>query len=707
MKLLSKLRNQSWFTWASVTVLFFLVSWLHMGPSLTHCNTVVLSKAGDHTAGIMYNSWVRPGRPFLGHSTYTNYPYGENLWLPTSLSTQVMTTGHWVLSRLTNIVCAWNLMVLFGYMSSALLMFCFMRWLVKDSWVALFAAYATTYTPYHVFSSWGHLTWLYTGLFTLALWQFIALWRKPSRLKGLGLGATIGIGFYADGYFILIGALLLFSFWLAAISYAFFLLRRRFSTIKSQLQALSLASLISFVMLLPLGWANHHYAAQVTAYLGTIRGDIMFDAQTYSARLYMYFMPTKFFPVIGKYAQDFQSTYFKNDGFSGLLFLGFSVVALALFACWWLFRSARRSRSQATKVSPFLFVAWTALIFTILSVWFSLQPKSQLGSLTIYNPSYLVILLTPAWRVFGRLYVLVNLGFVTLAGLGLAELLRRYPARRWLLIGLSLVILVLELRVFPASALGPTFDYTKAPAVYTWLHNNPEVRAVAEYPLDEQPQGKYLAHYHTFQVISGKPLLNSLSPNSPGMPLRRSIVGINDPQTLPVLRALGIDLVNIRPITPLTAAGTAFDARQAALTNPELERIFTDDHEIYKVDSFRIKAGRVADYALVIPSLNYAQIVLTSDGGAKYLVGNNIDLRIVKLPYSKSQAKSVVVSFDISSDSAREISIIQNGKVLWSGNISAPQQTLNFEASPDYPLTIYNQVSTQATLFTISRLQIL
>jgi hypothetical protein len=696
-----KINRLASFRWIGVTVLFIMVSWLHMGPSLTHCGTVVLSKPGDHTAGLIYNSWVHPKSPKLGVTNLTNYPFGEDLWQPTSLSSFIPSTGHLVLSRLTNVVCGWNLMVLFGYMSSALIMFGFMRWLTRNDAAAFFSAYAVTFTPYHAFSSWGQLAGLLGAVFILALWQFVALWRKPSWMKAVSLGTIFGVGFYTDGYFILIGLIMLFAIWVASVSYGLFVLRN-LARIRKQLKCLALTSLTALVMLLPLGWVNLHYAPQIGSYLSTIRGDVVQDAQTYSAQLYMYFMPTKFFPVAGNYAQGFQNRHFNNSGDPGLIFIGFSVIFLASYGCWHFWYDYKKNRQESTSTDSNLFVVWTTAFIVVFGIWFSLRPRDSIFGIPIYNPSAIVTALTPSWRVFGRLYSLVAMGFAVLAGLGLTKLTTKHHTRRYWIIAASLLFLVLELRSFPYSSLVTTFNYQQAPPVYSWLKNNSQISAVAEYPLDSPPQGAYLGDYYTFQTISGKPIINTLRPDSPETALRRSIYGINDPQTLPVLRALGINLVNIRPTNP---KDMSTDMRPAALNNNELMRIFSYESSEHPVDSFTIKPGKRASYALEIPTIQYYQISPTHAGITNYLVGNNTLLSIIKLP-GAAERSSVTASFNVTADSERQVSLIQNGRVVWNGVLNPQKRVVSFEASTSHNITIYVQETSQPIQLTISRLQI-
>lgn len=678
-------RLRPYFRWLGATLFFLIVTWIHMGPSLTHINTVVLNIPGDHTSGIIYTSWVHPNTPVPGNTTLTNYPTGESLRLPIVLSSQVLSVGHWLLSHFGNAVTGWNLLVFIGYMGNALLMFGFIRWLTKNTWASLFSGYALAFTPYHVFASRGQIAGFYGGMFVLGIWQFLSMWQKPHWLKAVSLGTILGISFYTDGYFILIGLVLLMALWVSALGYGLWI--KSAKAIKGQLLSLLLVSVVAGIFLFPLVLINFIYASKINSLFDNARGSIEANAQTYSAQLSMYFNP------------------------KSLIYLGFSVLVLAAVSVYLLCKYVRRNPHKQLEATNFrLFVIWTALVITLLAIWISLRPVVHILGIPVYNPSRVIIFLTSAWRVFGRLYSLVSIGVIILAGLGLASLIRKFPARRWLIIFVSFLILISELGFYSHVNKAPTFNYNDIPQVYRWLKDNPQVRAVAEYPLDEPPQGTYLADYFTFQQISSKPMINTYLPNSPQMPLRRSIVGISDPQTLPVLRALGVDVLNVRNVNN---NGTELNIRKTASKNPELDKIFTDNRPGFTVDSYKIKTGKTADWALVMPNARYENILLDTNGSAFYTFTDNPTLSVIKLPNSKSRKSSVTANITLSAGGTsinpaeeRQSTILQNGKVLWSGMLSRKPIDLSLKVSTEHPITIYNQNSTTLQNTILSQLYI-
>jgi hypothetical protein len=681
--------------WAIAGLIFLLLSWLHMGPSLTDCSNTVLSGPGDHTAGLLYTSWINPSSPFQGTSNLTNFPYGEDLSQPTAITSVLPTSAHLALARFTGTTCGWNILILVSYMANSLLMFGFIRWLKKDTYIAYFAAYAVTFTPYHAFASQGQPAGLFGILYLLILWQFIALCKKPNFIKALSLGLLFGTSYYTDGYFILFSGVTLLAFWIALVSYSL-MVHRNILIIKNQIRGLLLASILAILFLLPIGWIQHSQSEKIESYLTNVRGELNFEAQKFSASPYMYIVPTVNFPFVGEHIQGIQKKLFNDDSKPGLIFLGYSVIALSVVGLHSIWKDYRIKKASAKGLNQELLVGWTLVILAILAFWFSLKPNAMLFGAQINNPSSFIITLTPAWRVFGRLYAIVDIAMVILASIGLYRITLRYPAKKFVFFGLVMLILIFELRAFPATNSTDAFNYSDSPAVYSWLKTQPDIRGIAEYPLDEPPQGKFLADYYTFQTISGKPILNSFIPNSPQSGLRRSIAGINDPQTIPVLRALGIDLVNIR------------QTDQESNRSNELESIFSHTTSKHPFDSFLVKDGKVASYALIIPTLKYYQLKISTDGTAKFLIGNNTNLLVLKLPTQTVNSEPQTVSFSISADTNRQASIIQNGSVLWSGVIDQSVKPIEMKALVGVPITIITQESPQEIAhITLSNLRVI
>ncbi len=650
-----------------------------MGSSLTKCSTSVLGNPGDHTAGIMYYTWVHPSSPLLGYTNFTNYPFGENLWQPLALTSIIPSSLHVLLTYLTNLVCAWNLLVLIGYMGSCLAMFGLIYWLTSRFGISIFAAYAATFTPYHLFASQGQIAGLLNFIFILGLWQFIRLWKSPSIGKALLLGLLFGIGFFTDGYFILIGATMLLSLWISTITGALLIKTERRRIFIKIIPFLTMASVTAAVFLLPLYWVQLRFSSQIKDILGNARGNILNDAQIYSAKPIMYFSRSE------------------------LIYIGTIIFILSIIGSYFTLRNIYKSKTNNYDFRTNI-AGWTSIFLVIVSGLVSLKPIFYIWGHRVYTPSWIIIHFTESWRVFGRLYVLVDTGVVVLAAIGLYYISRKNKKAGQFLLILSFMLLVVDFSILKIDRPIPVYNYTKAPAVYKWLKENKSVKATAEYPLDEMPQGAYLSQYYTFQEISSKPMVNSMLPNSDKASLRRSIAGINDPQTLPILRALGVGVVNIRPAAPNNFSLTY---RHSIKNNNELQHIFSYNTPAFWLDSYVIKPGRVTRYALKIRDIKYFQVKVDDYGHAKYMVDNNPILDIEKLPGVNSKTENITVSLVASADSVRDLKITQGSRVLWSGVLRTKPELLLFSASTSAPIRFSNEKNTSPTHIEISQLQII
>lgn len=672
-KLVKHLSANKYLELTFVAIISFVIACIYMGQSFSNFNTTVLGKAGDHTSGIIYANFTHTQKPWPGYTSLANYPFGENMRIPISATTQIPSLIHWTFSKVVNPVAAWNLLVLLGYVVNALITYLFIRWLTKNRGVALFGAYALSFTPYHAFSSTGQIAGMFSGLFVLALWRFLILWREPSLRNATILGLLFGFSYYTDGYFILLSFVMILSLWLSVISYYLVINRGSYVRVKNQLLSFLQSSIIAFVCLLPLLWVNKKYASEISDILGNARNNILVEAQTYSAQLSHYVNPRS------------------------VLYIGAVVTMLALG--YFVILALKLKKDTH-------FIGWLLVTFTLVSLLFSLQPKLKLGSIEVYSPSFLIISLTSVWRVFGRLYILVTIGAVTMAALALKQLTDRYRNYRIPIIIFAISMAIVDLGAASLRYRKPTFSYADVPYVYQWLgkneHEAKSTRALAEYPLEGYG---YQADYFTYVQVSHKPILNANLHNSPQKNLKQSILGINDPQTIPVLRALGIDLVNVRDIT-YKRSKLDIKIRDSVRSNPQLKMLFTEKNKGDGIDSYLILQGKTASYALTIPATTQLRTILKPQGSVDYVASGNVNLVPEILPNAKPR-KVVTLSFDMLSSTLRNATIVQNGKLLWSGSISNNKQTIRINALSDKPVNIYTEEGVPLAETTLRNLQII
>jgi len=156
--------------------------------------------------------------------------------------------------------------------------------------------------------------------------------------------------------------------------------------------------------------------------------------------------------------------------------------------------------------------------------------------------------ITTTWRVFSRMVVVVMLGLVLLAAIGVASIVQ---GRRFALQGtlLAIVLVVVAADLWTAQPASGT-NKIGAPATYLKLANMPDGIAV-EYPLLPAEQSRYADIF--YQAWHDKPIVNGYFAGSPDENRALRLSDLSDPAVARDLKALGVRYVLVRQ--DLEAAG--------------------------------------------------------------------------------------------------------------------------------------------------------
>lgn len=690
-------KRQTISTFALATLVFAIMSWAYIGNSLFTCGgmNIASSEPGDGTAGLTWLSWINQGSgPLPGFTHLLNSPFGETLRDPFQITSMVGLTGMWIFTAITgSSICAWNLMVLVGFMSSAMAMFAFIRWLTKNSWVAYFAASAVTFTPFHQFKSHGHLSYMFNAFFVLAIWAFIVFWRKPT-LKNAGiLAVTTALCAYQDGYFLLLGGTLVGSVIVGALLADSFLFKKGFSYIIERVKGLGLYILATLVLVAPIVFVQLHYANRINSTLASTRGNIGDEASTYGARPIEYILPADNHPALPQSYSTWRESQLHGSNFTeNTLFLGFVSMALAVVA-WTLVVKRKALRKVTLQGLPLPFILAIVSFGLICAFFVSLSPVAHIFGVKIPMPSWFIIHITAVWRVFSRLYLIVDMCVVILASIGLWLMVRKWDKRKQIIVVLLATAIALFELLTSSNRL--TWNYHSSPAVYDWLRTQQSVDRIAEYPLTEQPSLPAI-QYLTYQQIHGKALLNSSRTDSPQRLLRGGMQGLEDAQTLPILRTLGVDLV-LSHGHPASVPGLQYIRTDKSQYNDDI------------VYTYKVLPGQKADYALVA-SEGFHLPETSKDGKHGYLpMGSNGVLAFQGLTKNAEKNKSFVhVSLSArpaeGAPKDQLISFTQQGVVRWQGVISEDTD-ISFEADPSVAINVIpykSKANTTLDLYNLS-----
>jgi hypothetical protein len=186
------------------------------------------------------------------------------------------------------------------------------------------------------------------------------------------------------------------------------------------------------------------------------------------------------------------------------------------------------------------------IMAAIVGFIFSLPPILTIFGYELRMPTWFLVTITPAWRVFARWFFIIQPLLVFVVAIGLSEYFSRLKAdsrkKRHVYTLAVFAVVVLLIEYLPRNPLDASafWSYEKnLPVTYQFIETLPDSTVLAEFPMREQPyyRGSY---YFNGQYIHKKTLFNSYSPVSTQASLRISLMDLSNPQTLPVLRQLGV-----------------------------------------------------------------------------------------------------------------------------------------------------------------------
>lgn len=654
--------------------------------SVTDCTGSVFGLPGDSTGWLTWVVWAQDhlgAGPFASETTLAGSPEGVPLWEPHFVTWTVFFVPLWAAARVVGAVCAYNLSIMAGLVGSGLAMFGLVRWLTARFPVALLAGAAFAFSPFAQAKATGHLNYVHLWVFPLVLWAALLLWRQPSWRRAAGLGLLVGLSGYVDGYWLLVMPLFagsLLAVWLVAGGGAPDAGADAAPAVPTARQRVGLAAVAAgsaLVVLVPVG------AVRLTS--GDAIDDVVerseVEIEAYSARPWEYVLPARDHPVWDGVVGDWQDRHLHGSNFSEqTLYLGAPALAgAAAFAVLALRRrrTGRSGHATGLAVDPRL-LALGLVTAAVVAIAMSFPPVWRVAGWEVPLPSKAVASLAPLWRALGRFAVPASAALVVLAAAGLAQALRR--ARRPAVVLVAVTALV-AFDFLGAGWSGRRWSYARyATEAHGWLARHAEGAPVAEYPLwEDTPEGWHL-YYLTYQQVHEHPLLNGARWNTDFGRLTAGLGGLADPQTLPALRALGIELVATHPSLyrePLDPDGHPPGLR---------ELLPSANMALYEVapgprGTAALGVGRRGWYAM------------EHDGWAsRRWMGQDGHLEVYRLDGSGGPA---CAGFSARSPGRpRTLTVTQDGRLLWEGVVGGPGRNgraaadVRFVAEPDRPVTV-------------------
>lgn len=520
-----------------------------------------VSGPGDGTSGFLWLNYADQDlNPFLGNTNLVNYPNGVDLGSPLFVTYTALWIPLWVLSRLFSPITALNLVTFWGIMSSGIAMYWLMKRLTYRYEVALFSGFAAAFVPYHIIKSSAHLAYIFSVVFILQLAAVIAIWRRPTYWRSVLLAASVALGFYTDGYYILLGTVFVALLLAGACVYEYARNYRQATRhILGRVKYLFVAGCALAVMLLPIAVVQVMGSKAVKNDLARARGDSVSDLYFYAGNAIDYVLP----PMESRLLQNNQTfkelQSYKNQRSNpseSTLYVGYTLLLLMLCGIVTLLvYIAKRASSSLSQLSgkdrsTFLLLMAMGIVAVPSLFLLSLPPMVNLAGHIVKMPSDVLLHFHISfWRVMGRFFLPLHVMVVAMAGLSLHVLLqtsKRFglPSKTSSLqLGRLAVVLVLTI-VLCAEYLttfnNHGYDFNAQPPAFSWLRDQKDIQAVVEFPLVAKPWD-YAVDAVTTQMIHNKKLINLHLPTQ-DTGLRNALGNINNPEAVDLAVAHGAQI---------------------------------------------------------------------------------------------------------------------------------------------------------------------
>jgi hypothetical protein len=514
---------------AAATLLYLAFASYLTWPLVTHLNTMVYGGPGDPFGAMAtYRELVdHHHNPFLpGTISQFAAPEGQPIAWARNLAQLPAILVQYLFTAAFGQVASLGIYTLLGYTLSGVFMYMFVRRLTAVFWVALLCGWAFAFFPFAVINGLGgHEDFIQGWVLVLAVWRLIELYWAPSRRNANLAGLAVILSMWWTAYFILIGGIAYLATLLASL-----LLAWRARRLRSVLptQALTAAIVVAFLVLL----ASLSFAQPGA--LG-LRTNSIVEFNAYSARPFEYVLPDANSPLFGSVTAGYLASHLHgSNNVESTLYVGVSTILLAAVAGIALLRGRLEPRVRSAA-----FILGAVTLAALLS---SAPPEGTVFGLAIPFPSHFIMKVTTTWRAYSRFVILVMLGLVALAGIGLHTLLRDCP-HRWRLLVMFVALVLLPLDLW--SRMDQTSNVT-VPSVYRVLAREPRA-LTAEYPLVNAGGNLYLDLF--YQNIYNMPMINGYLSGTVEERRALSLANLSDPSTGPRLAALGVRYV-IREAAP-------------------------------------------------------------------------------------------------------------------------------------------------------------
>lgn len=573
-----------------------------------------------------------------------NFPFGLPLPGAVAISQLAVEGPLQLLSLMTggNEILAYNAMMMLALVASPLAAFALVRFVVGGFAAPLLAGFAYGFSPWHIIRAGGHLALTHIEWLPLIVLGLLWILEGGGRRAWVLTGVALAMNAYTNAYFTLMAGVIVAAFVVTDL----IVTRRTGTGMAGFGRRLAVLAGVLAVIYLPQGLWMATKRASVDDSLGGTRSAT--DLHGYGARWYDWLLPQMDHPLMGAGYPAFRERHFHlSNATESTLYLGAVVILLAvvgLSAVWGRALTRRHARAAVFAVVLMLFGVITAL------------PDRVLGG-RIPTPSVFIFPLFPYWRVYSRLYVVVALGLVILAGIGIAVLLaRRRPA-----VSAALAVLLGLALAVDFSTGTARWDSTPPPVYDVLRAKGPGARV--EYPITT-PYTFDHYRYIAFTEASGRPLMNGgkLYTWQGGLDGR-----MRDPSrrwVAPMLAWLGVRWVVVHDD----------EYRNGGTEPPPRVR---GARQVYRDPSSSLWRVRAAPpQVAVIPADNWGDAEPRPGGWSQWLGSHEGSLLVVN---RRARPARVTVTMSLGSFAEpRPFAFHADGRTLWTGTIATTPTPVSF-----------------------------
>jgi hypothetical protein len=454
--------------------LYFALACFISWPIAIHPGSRVFGNVGADLTGemsyyrVLAQAHAIPWLPGMVH--LFNAPEGRDTQWALNFSTLPSGTLLWLGSLTIGAVATFGYWGILSFTLTGLSMFLFIRWLTGSWQAGVIAGLAFGFWPYQFVGMNQPLgdSWVVV----LFVWRMLVAIERPSVRNGLLAGVATALAFMWVQYFLLIVGVT----WAVLALGALVLGWRRHELgvhVRTQVAG-AVPAVIALGALFTVGFATSFSAVPSRGVSQLVQ---------FSARPTMYLVPDPNNPFLGALTKPIiVHQYFSRSSTVSYanIYLGISVMVLAIVGLWLLVRSIRRRGMMPALTDRKIQAAVLLSITAVVALVFSAPPHVDVAGVQVPTPIDVVSHFTTAFRTTSRFALIVMLGLCVLMGFALSELLPRIRKNRTrLLVAAAIgVVVTCDLWARPPYKI----RHVRPPSVFRVLaHQSPGI--YAEYPL--------------------------------------------------------------------------------------------------------------------------------------------------------------------------------------------------------------------------------